>query len=124
MLNGPTAASGTQCPEGWSFYAFPGPQMLGVTDSGSAEASYYVWVDREGILGLGKDVPIAMGNLNSGILALVDGKFVGNTPSTLQIPPGDHTITVQKNGFTAWSRSVHVVPGDLNVVAELNPDQR
>ena len=79
VLNGPTASSGTQCPEGWSFYAFPGPQMMGVKDSGSAEASYYVWVDRDNILGLGKDVPIAMGNLNSGILALVDGKFVNFT---------------------------------------------
>jgi hypothetical protein len=27
-------------------------------------------------LGLGKDVPIATGNLNSGLLALVEGKFV------------------------------------------------
>jgi archaellum component FlaF (FlaF/FlaG flagellin family) len=50
---------------------------------------------------------------------LVDGKFVGSTPSTLQLAPGDHTINVQKNGFSAWNRIVHVVPGDVNVVAEL-----
>jgi hypothetical protein len=75
-LNGPTAATGTQCPEGWTFYQLPGPQLRGVTDPGSAEASYYAWVDRDNIFGLGKDVPIAMGNLNGSILALVDGKFV------------------------------------------------
>jgi hypothetical protein len=50
---------------------------------------------------------------------LVDGKFVGSTPSTLQLAPGDHTINVHKNGFAAWNRSVHVVPGDVNIVAEL-----
>jgi hypothetical protein len=76
VLSGPEAATGTHCPEGWTFYALPGPQMKGVTDPGSAEASYYVWVDRFDTFGLGKDVPIAMGNLNSGILALVNGKFV------------------------------------------------
>jgi len=50
---------------------------------------------------------------------VVDGKFVGSTPSTLQLLPGDHTVNVAKNGFKAWTRTVHVVPGDVNVVAEL-----
>jgi PEGA domain len=49
----------------------------------------------------------------------VDGKFVGSTPSTLQLAPGDHTIAVDKNGFHPWTRTVHVVAGDVNVVAEL-----
>ena len=75
VLNGPTA-TGKHCPEGWTFYPFPGPQFKGVSDPGSAESSYYVWVDQFNILGLGKDVPIATGNLNSALLALVDGKFV------------------------------------------------
>ena len=43
---------------------------------GSAEASYYVWVDWFNTFGLGKNVPIVMGNLNSAIFALVDGKLV------------------------------------------------
>jgi len=76
VLSGPAAATGTHCPEGWTFYALPGPQMRDVKDPGSAEASYYAWVDRFDTFGLGKDVPIAMGNQNSGILALVNGKFV------------------------------------------------
>jgi hypothetical protein len=79
VLNGPTAATGRQCPEGWTFYPLPGPQLRDVKDPGSAESSYYAWVDRFNVFGLGKDVPIAMGNLNSGILALVNGKFVNIT---------------------------------------------
>jgi hypothetical protein len=51
----------------------------------------------------------------------VDGKFVGSTPSVLQLAPGDHVIRVEKNGFTAWQKALHVVPGDVNVVATLNP---
>jgi hypothetical protein len=75
VLNGPTA-TGKHCPEGWTLYPFPGPQFKTVNAPGSAESSYYVWVDQHNTLGLGPDVPIATGNLNSGLLALVRGKFV------------------------------------------------
>src|SRR4029077_15097688 len=74
-LNGPTA-TGKHCPEGWMLYPFPGPQFQTVTDSGSAQASYYPWVDQHDILGLGKDVPFATGNLSDSLEALVDGRFV------------------------------------------------
>jgi hypothetical protein len=74
-LNGP-AATGRHCPEGWTLYPFPGPQLMTVTDPGSAEASYYAWVDQHDTFGLGKDVPIATGNANEALLALVNGKFV------------------------------------------------
>jgi hypothetical protein len=75
-LNGPKAATGQQCPEGWTLYPMPGPQFQNVKESGSAESSYFAWVDQFDTLGLGKNVPIATGNLNSSLLALVDGKFV------------------------------------------------
>ena len=74
-LNGP-AATGQHCPEGWTLYPFPGPQMQGIADSGSAEASYYSWVDLFDTFGLGANVPIATGNQHGALLALVDGKFV------------------------------------------------
>jgi hypothetical protein len=76
-LNGPTA-TGQHCPEGWTLYPLPGPQLKGVTDPGSAEASYYDWVDQFDTFGLGKNVPIATGNGNDALLALLpeSGKFV------------------------------------------------
>ena len=80
-LNGPAAATGRHCPEGWTLYPFPGPQFDGVKESGSAESSYYTWVDQFDTLGMGKDVPMATGNLNDGVLALAEGKFV-----TLRVP--------------------------------------
>ncbi|HXF33711.1 MAG TPA: hypothetical protein VN603_04000, partial [Candidatus Acidoferrales bacterium] len=74
-LNGP-AATGKQCPEGWTLYPLPGPQFNGLTDSGSAESSYYAWVDQFDTLGLGNNVPIATGNAGDSLDALVNGKFV------------------------------------------------
>ena len=74
-LNGPTA-TGKHCPEGWSFWAEPLPQMKGVTTPGSAEASYYTWVDQFDTFGLGRGVPINTGNLSEGLLALKDGRWV------------------------------------------------
>jgi hypothetical protein len=74
-LNGPTA-TGQHCPEGWTLYTEPLPQMKGVTESGSAEASYYTWVDQFDVLGLGANTPINTGNASEALLALKDGQWV------------------------------------------------
>jgi hypothetical protein len=74
-LNGPTA-TGQHCPEGWTFYAEPLPQIQGVEGSGSAEGSYYTWVDQFDTFGLGANTPIDTGNESEGLLALKDGKWV------------------------------------------------
>ena len=75
-LNGPQAAEGKMCPEGWTLTPFPGPQFRDVAESGSAEASYYTWVDQFNTSGLGANTPMATGNANESIMALVDGKWV------------------------------------------------
>ncbi len=75
LLNGPEA-TGQHCPEGWSFYAEPLPQMKGVSGPGSAEASYYTWVDQFNTLGLGENTPINTGNASEGLLVLDDGEWV------------------------------------------------
>jgi hypothetical protein len=81
-LNGPIAATGRACPEGWKLYTLPGPQFKGLAmKGGSAEAPYYDWVDQYDTLGLGKNVPIATGNLSDAMFALVDGKFF-----TMRVP--------------------------------------
>ena len=70
VLNGPDA-TGQHCPEGWTLYPTPGPQMKGVTDPGSADYHYYNWVDQFGTLGLGPNVPIAPGSGSDSLLALL-----------------------------------------------------
>ena len=70
VLNGPEA-TGQHCPEGWTLYPTPGPQMKGVTDPGSADYHYYNWVDQFDTLGLGTNVPIAPGSGSDSLLALL-----------------------------------------------------
>ncbi len=72
-LNGPKA-TGDHCPEGWTFYRYPGPSFEGETTS--VEASYYTWVDQHNTLGLGENVPISTANLSDGFVALKDGQMV------------------------------------------------
>jgi hypothetical protein len=74
-LTGPTA-TGQHCPEGWTFYPEPLPQLGGVKAPGSAEASYYTWVDQFGTLGLGANVPINTGNGSEALLVLKEGKWI------------------------------------------------
>jgi hypothetical protein len=78
-LNGPQA-TGDHCPEGWTLHALPGPGFAELPQF-SVESSYYTWVDQHDTLGLGKDVPIATGNLFDGVHALVGERMV-----TLRIP--------------------------------------
>jgi hypothetical protein len=49
----------------------------------------------------------------------VDGNFVGSTPSTVAVAPGQHTITVKKKGFADWSRSMMVAGPTAHLSADL-----
>lgn len=49
----------------------------------------------------------------------IDGSFVGNTPSTVSVVPGQHTIAVKKKGYADWSRSMNVAGSAVHLVADL-----
>lgn len=51
----------------------------------------------------------------------INGAFVGNTPSVLDLPPGPQTITISKKGFKPWIRVIKLTGGTVNVFAELDP---
>jgi hypothetical protein len=52
----------------------------------------------------------------------VDGRYLGNSPSTLRLPAGDHVLTIVAAGYKTWERRVHLTPGgDTNIVAALEP---
>jgi hypothetical protein len=51
---------------------------------------------------------------------VVDGNFVGNTPSDVQVPDGEHTIAVKKSGFKDWERKMKISSGsNVHLNAEL-----
>src|SRR5271165_5322973 len=47
----------------------------------------------------------------------IDGSFVGNTPSTVGVAPGQHELSVKKTGLKAWERKITVSTGQVNVNA-------
>lgn len=53
----------------------------------------------------------------------VDGSFVGNAPSTVNLTEGDHTITVTRNGFKTWERKIKAMGGMVRLNAELEVQQ-
>lgn len=51
----------------------------------------------------------------------VDDHLSGRTPSTLILMPGDHQITIKKNGFEVWKRKLKLSSGRSNLDAQLFP---
>ena len=53
----------------------------------------------------------------------VDGAFVGNTPSTINLTPGEHAVVVSKVNHKNWEKKLKTNGGsvNLNVQLEENP---
>lgn len=51
----------------------------------------------------------------------VDQNFVGNTPSTVSVPSGKHSVSIRKNGFQDWAREMNLSGGAITLNAELVP---
>jgi hypothetical protein len=49
----------------------------------------------------------------------IDGNFMGNTPSTLNLSPGKHTVVVKKTGYADWTRTMTVGIGSVRLSAEM-----
>ncbi|MGD0907955.1 MAG: carboxypeptidase regulatory-like domain-containing protein [Candidatus Acidiferrales bacterium] len=80
VFNGP-AATGQQCPEGWTLYPVPGPKFKGSTIP--SDFFYMNWVDQFNTLGLGNNVSVVTGTNSDSLIAFEPGakKFV-----TLRVP--------------------------------------
>ena len=51
----------------------------------------------------------------------IDGKFVGSSPSTLSLKPGDYTISISKAGHALWERKMSLsAGGNITVDAKLD----
>jgi hypothetical protein len=53
----------------------------------------------------------------------IDGAYVGNTPASIEVSPGDHILTITKNGFASWKRKLKAMPGHVSVSPELQPTE-
>jgi CRISPR/Cas system-associated exonuclease Cas4 (RecB family) len=62
---------------------------------------------------------LSIASMPAGADIEVDGSFVGNTPSTIEVTPGDHTVSVSKSGYKSWERKLKASGGNVNLNAEL-----
>jgi hypothetical protein len=49
----------------------------------------------------------------------LDGNFVGDTPSRLDVTAGDHTLLVTKAGFVPWEKKLHTIGDNVTIDAEM-----
>ena len=49
----------------------------------------------------------------------IDGSFVGSTPSSVGIAPGEHAVRVSKNGYKPWERTLRSSTGNIKIAATL-----
>lgn len=53
----------------------------------------------------------------------VDDSFVGNTPATLRLSPGKHTIKVSQAGYKSWTKDLSVIASsEVNLRAALDKE--
>lgn len=81
--------------------------------------SRFVEMGSAGILPSNSPTNIAISSTPAGAEIYIDEKFVGNTPSTLNVVSGAHSIVVKKNGFQSWTREMSFSGGTITLSAEL-----
>lgn len=52
----------------------------------------------------------------------IDGSFVGNTPSSVAVAAGEHSIRITKAGYKPWERKIRTSSGNVTVIAELKEE--
>ena len=49
----------------------------------------------------------------------LDGNFSGDTPSSVSVAPGEHSIRISKSGYKPWERKMKTTSGNLMIAADL-----
>lgn len=97
--------------QGKTLLTYPG--MVVVLEGGKLTS-----IDQSGQPSMNSKVAIQSDPVGAEIF--MDGQLVGQTPSTFDVPPGDHQINVQLAGYQDWVRRVHVLAGSsINLSAKL-----
>lgn len=67
----------------------------------------------------GTATELSLSSMPAGGEISVDGNFVGNTPSTVSLSPGQHAISIALPGYQPWQRSLQTTGGKVNLAATL-----
>ncbi|MGH9747673.1 MAG: PEGA domain-containing protein [Candidatus Acidiferrales bacterium] len=56
----------------------------------------------------------------SGAEIYLDGQLIGSTPSSVELPAGNHELSVRLSGYQDWTRTMRVLSGsEINLEAKL-----
>jgi len=58
-----------------------------------------------------EELTMKVTSLPAGADIMLNGDFVGNTPSTIKLETGDNVISVQKKGFKTWQKLLSLTSG-------------
>ena len=102
-------------------WAVHGSAMRAASDSDSkAAATPQVIAPSAPAAPVVSSAKLAVTSVPDGADIEVDGSFVGNTPSDVQVSEGEHAVSVKKTGFKNWERRLKVSAGSsVHLNAEL-----
>jgi hypothetical protein len=93
------------------------PSRVGKVAAQKQAAQLVTVSDKSATVSMASKIAVSSTPANADIT--LDGSFVGNTPSEIDVTPGDHTLTVSKSGFKPWERKFKATGGSVNMNAEL-----
>jgi hypothetical protein len=50
----------------------------------------------------------------------IDGNYMGSTPSTIHLKPGEHQVVISRKGYQPWQKDLKVTGGKINISADLD----
>lgn len=104
-------------PQGTEITAFvDGDMHLNMAQFGAATPSTTMAVSTSAPM---SQAVLAIASTPVGADIEVDGNFVGNTPSSVNLTSGSHQVVVKKKGFVDWTKTLNVTGGTVNLNAEL-----
>jgi len=112
-----TRSIGTSVKDACEAIATDWPSRAGKATAQKQAAQFVTVSDKSGTPSAGSKIAVSSTPANADIA--LDGSFVGNTPSEIDVTPGDHTLTVSKPGFKPWERKFKATGGSVNINAEL-----
>lgn len=101
------AAAAAEAPAPTPAAAAPAPAVPPAPNAPTAQA------------GPAAQVAVSIDSTPPGADIEIDGAFVGNTPSTVNVPVGSHDIAVKKKGFTDWTKTLSVTGGSIHLSAAM-----
>lgn len=85
------------------------PKLLPIADHSQAESQFESGPATELVSIVVKSTP-------QGCDINVDGKWMGSTPSTIRLTPGDHNISIEKDEMRPWQRTMTVAAGGSSTI--------